>query len=446
LGIAASLELPSLIMTSAFGSVSWHFAPDGTVIAAATAVVLLTCVAFGLAPSLHATTNDVASVLKTGDAASQAASGRRLRGTLLSLQVAVSLLLLVNAGLIANGIQRGEDANPGFATHDVGVLTVELPGTFDTLRRAAFVNQFVRDGRTLPGTSVAFANAEPLGVGHGTSFRLPSDAATRVRTAGAFDVSPGFLDLIQLPIVAGRDLQPADGDAAILVNQALAKSLWPGENPLGQVIIDGVERRVVGVVKDARMYRLGSVDGAMFRPIARGALPKVLTRPSSPAVTQALTAIATRIEPRAVVHVDSIAGNIDRQLGGLRVVALLAGILGLIALVMAGVGVFGVFAYVVQQRTREIGIRTALGASWLDVSALVLRDSARSVLTGLGAGLLLSVGVARIISSELYGASPFDWRTLGALAGLLAVAGVAATFVPIRRATRVDPVVALRGD
>jgi len=446
LGISASLELPTLIMTRAFGSVSWHFAPDATVIAAATAVVLLTCLAFGLAPSLHATSNDVTSVIKAGDGGGQARSRRRLRGTLLALQVAVSLLLLVNAGLVANGIQRGEDSNPGFATHSVGVLTIELPGGVDSLRRAAFVNQFEHDSRVVPGIRVAFGSVEPLGAGRATSFRLPSDAATRVRMVGAFDVSPGFLDLIQLPIVAGRDLQPVDGDGAVLVNQTLAQALWPGENPLGQVIIDGVERRVVGVVKDARMYRIGAVDGALFRPIARGTLPKILTRPVSPAITEALSAIATRIEPRAIIHADSIAGNVDRQLGGLRVIALLAGALGFIALIMASVGVFGVFAYIVQQRTREIGIRTALGASWIDVSALVLRDSARSVMIGLGVGLVLSLGVARIISSELYGASPYDWRTLVALASLLASAGAAATFVPIRRATRVDPVVALRSD
>src|SRR5262249_49367455 len=149
---------PALIMTSAFGSVSWHFAPDAGVIAASTGVALLTCIAFGLAPSLHATSNDVASVLKTGDAGSYAGSGRRLRGTLLALQVAVSLLLLMNAGLIANGIQRGANANPGFATRSVGVVTVELPGTFDTVRRAAFVNRFVRDSRAIPGMSIAFAN------------------------------------------------------------------------------------------------------------------------------------------------------------------------------------------------------------------------------------------------------------------------------------------------
>ncbi len=446
LGVWASFVFPSAIMTRVFGAVSWHFTPDAAVIAAATGLIGLTCIAFGLAPSLHATSADVAVVLKSGDVGSRATSGRRLRGALLATQVAVSLVLLVNAGLLARGIQRGHDSNPGFSSHGIGVVTVELPGSFEPARREAFIRQLMYDGRGLPGVNVAFASAAPLGPPHGAHFRLPGEPETRGRFSDAFDVSPGFFGLLGLPIVAGRDFEATDGTDVVLVNQSLAASLWPGVNPLGQIIVDGVERRVVGVVKDASMYRLGIVEGALFRPIAPRALPTVLTRPATPAVTQALAAIAARIEPRATIHADSIATDVDRQLGGLRVVAVLAGLLGGIALVLASVGVFGVFSYVVQQRTREIGIRTALGASRGTVTALVLRDSSRSVFAGLGVGLVLSIGVSRIISSELYGATALDWRLLGGLAALLALAGAVATFVPVRRATRVDPVVALRSD
>ena len=444
IGVSVSYVLPAAIMTRVFGSVSWRFTPDAVVIAAATALVLLTCIAFGLAPSLHATSADVALVLKTGDAGSRASTGRKLRGSLLALQVAVSLLLLVNAGVLANGIQRGRDTNPGFATHGVGVLTVELSGSPDSARMEGFVRQIMHDGQGLAGVNVAFASAAPFGPSHGAHVRLPGEPETRARWSDVFDVSPGFFGLLGLPIVAGRDLQSTDGEDAVLVNQSFASMLWPGENPLGQVVNDGVERRVVGVVKDASMYRLGIVEAALFRSIGRRSLPTILTRPSTPATAQALAAIAARIEPRATIHVDSVAANIDRQLGGLRVVAVLAGILGLVALFLASAGVFGVFAYVVQQRTQEIGIRTALGAPAASVMALVLRDSSRAVFAGLGIGLLLSLGVSRIISSELYGATAFDWRIFGALAGVLALAGMAATFVPVRRATRIDPVVALR--
>src|SRR5262249_1585553 len=139
-------------------------------------------------------------------------------------------------------------------------------------------------------------------------------------------------------------------------------------------------------------------------------IPTTLTRPVTPATTQAVAALAARIEPTATIRPDSVAGNIDRQLGGLRGVTVLAGIFGLIALVLATVGVFGVFAYVVQQRTREIGIRVALGASSARVTGLLVGDSSRALLAGLASGLLISIGASRVISSELYGASGFDVR------------------------------------
>src|SRR5262249_51689229 len=149
-----------------------------------------------------------------------------------------------------------------------------------------------------------------------------------------------------------------------------------------------------------------------------------------------LSASAARIEPRATIHPDSVAGNIDRQLGGVRVVSVLAGILGLIALVLAAVGVFGVFAYVVQQRTREIGLRIALGASSARVAGLLVGDSSWALLAGLASGLVMSIGASRVISSELYGASGFELRVFAGVAVLLTAAGAAATVVPARRASR----------
>jgi predicted permease len=446
IGVSISYALPSIIMTRAFGGVSWRFTPDASVMIATTAIVLLTCIAFGLAPALHATIHDVSLVLKTGDTGSRGPSGRRLRGTLLALQVAVSVVLLVSAGMLASAIRRAHDTNPGYATHDVGALTIDLRGDYDPTRREAFVRQLMHDGRAIPGLQIAFTSAAPLGAPHGARFRLPGDAETRARGSEAFDVSPGFFALLGLPIVEGRDLLPTDGDDAVIVNQSLASSLWPGEGALGRIVNDGIDRRVVGVVKDAAMYRVGVVQGALFRPIDPRSMPMMLTRPVTPATTQALAALAARIEPRATIHPDSVAGNIDRQLGGLEVVTVLAGILGLVALVLATVGVFGVFAYVVQQRTREIGIRMALGASSARVTGLLVGDSSRALLAGLATGLVISIGASRLIASELYGASGFDVRVFAGVAVLLTVAGAAATVVPARQASRVDPVVALRSE
>jgi ABC-type antimicrobial peptide transport system permease subunit len=247
-----------------------------------------------------------------------------------------------------------------------------------------------------------------------------------------------------MPIVAGRDIEASDGDEAVLVNQAMARNLWPGESALGKVIIDGGERRVVGVVRDASMYRLDRVENVLFRPIDRTRVPVMLIRSSSPAVTQLVTAAAERIDPRVHVRVDSIAANVERQLGSLRTIAALAGVLGLIALVLATVGVFSVFAYFVQRRTREIGIRTALGASPTRVVMLVLRDTGRAIVAGIAIGLVAAIGVARLMQSELFGASAFDPVVFAATALLLAAAGAVATYVPARRAARIDPMLALR--
>jgi predicted permease len=446
IGASAAYAAPTIIMTRAFGGVSWRFAPDALVMSATMALVLLTCIAFGLAPALHATRVDVSLALKSGDADSHATSGRRLRESLLALQVAVSLVLLVSAGVLASAIRRSHDSNTGYATHDVGVLTIDLPGVEGATRREAFARQFTRDASGVSGVRVAFASAAPLASGHGARVRLPGDPETRANAADAFDISPGFFELLELPIVEGREFQPTDGDDVALVNELLGRQLWPGESPLGHVVNDGTDRRIVGVVKDASMYRLGTIQGALFRPIDEGAIPTILTRPLNPSTTQSLNALAIRIEPRATIHVDSIAGNLDRQLSGVRVVMMLAGILGLIALVLATVGVFGVFAFVVRQRTREIGIRMALGASAVSVMMVVLREASRALVAGLGIGLTLSLGASRLIASELYGATGLDWSVLGGLAALLTLAGAAATLVPARRAARVDPVVALRTD
>jgi len=249
-----------------------------------------------------------------------------------------------------------------------------------------------------------------------------------------------------MPIVAGRDIEPSDGDDVVLVNQSMARSLWPGESALGKVIVDDRQRRVVGVVRDASMYRLDRVEDVLFRPIDRTRVPVMMIRSSSPAVTQLVKAVAERIDPNVRLRVDSVAANVERQLGSLRAIAALAGVLGLIALVLATVGVFSVFAYFVQRRTREIGIRTALGASTTRVVALIVRDTGRAIVAGIVVGLAAGIGAARLLQSELFGASAFDPTVFAAVALLLASAGVVATYIPARRAARIDPMSALRQD
>jgi hypothetical protein len=308
--------------------------------------------------------------------------------------------------------------------------------------------QLMAATRPNAGTALAFAGQTPLDMQWPAArFRLPGESPRTRHVTLAMDVSKEVPPFLGMPIVMGRGLVDSDGDDAILINESMARTYWPDENPVGKTVIERIERRVVGVVRDASLSRLDRVEPTMFRPIEATQVPVMLVRASlerSRATIRTMSAVAERIDPRVRVSVDSIAGNLDRQLEGLRTSAVLAGILGVIATVLACVGVFGVFAYVVQQRTREIGVRTALGAPASRVVTLLLRDSMRSLVAGLVVGAAAAIAVARILASELYGASPFDPIVLAGAALLLTAAGLMATLAPARRAAQIDPLIALR--
>jgi predicted permease len=445
LGLVIALVLPGALMTQINGPLSLRFTPDALVITVALVLVTMSCVAFGLAPALHATRAGVSAVLKSGPAPEERSSSRvSLRGTLLAIQIAISLLLLVNAGVLVRGIQRGRESDLGFRSHGVTMLSFDLSASYVPARISAFSRQLMTETRAVGGPTIAFSSSAPLDRSQFVRFRLPGESTKQNHVATAVGISNGFLDLLGIRIVAGRDFAEADGEDAVLVNESMARDVWPGENALGKTLIDSVERRVVGVVKDANLLRIDRIDHLILRPIGNRGVPVMLVRDASPAIAQSVAAVAARIDSRVRVRVDSVPAGVERQLGDLGMVATLAGVLGLIALVLASIGVFGVFAYVVQQRTREIGIRTALGASSARVIGLMLRDSARSILAGVVIGFAAAIGVSRLLRSELFGATPFDPIVFGATALVLTVAGAMATFIPARRAARVDPITALR--
>ncbi|HEX8942189.1 MAG TPA: ADOP family duplicated permease [Gemmatimonadaceae bacterium] len=447
IGLVIALVLPGALMTQINGPLSLRLMPDALVIGIALALVTLSCLAFGLAPALHATRAGVSAALKSGAEPMRRSPSRpSLRGSLLAIQIAISLLLLVNAGVLIRGIQRGRGSDLGFRSRDVNLLYFDLPPSDIPSRTRSFSRQLVMESRSSAGAAIAFASSAPLGGAQYARFRLPGESAKESHVTATLDISKGFLDVLAIPVVAGRDLIESDGDDAVLVNESMARDVWPGQSALGKIVIDTIERRVVGVVRDANLIHIDRVDHLMIRPVGARGVPVMLVRGASPAIIQSVAAVAERLDSRVHVRVDSVAANVDRQLGDLGVIATLAGVLGLIALVLASVGVFGVFAYVVQQRTREIGIRTALGASPRRVITLMVRDSARSIVAGIITGFAAAVGVSRLLQSELFGATPFDPVVFGAIAGVLAVAGVLATFVPARRAARIDPTIALRDE
>jgi ABC-type antimicrobial peptide transport system permease subunit len=232
----------------------------------------------------------------------------------------------------------------------------------------------------------------------------------------------------------------------------MARFYWPEGDAVGRSFFGGGSNRsleIIGVVKDAHIDKLDLIEPLFFQPMtgARGdQFPKLLFQSRQPSTSAAVTAVIQQLEQRARVDVTPLQDRVDERLAELRFAPLAASILGIFGLLLATVGMFGVFGYVVRQRTREIGVRMALGARHADIIRVVLLGNSRAVVGGLAAGILGAVGASQVLRSSLYGLSPLDPVTYGGVAILLCAAALAASFVPARRAARLDPVRALRSE
>lgn len=289
-----------------------------------------------------------------------------------------------------------------------------------------------------------------------TTVRVPGAPESREDDALRFEVSAGYFDTLRIPIVAGRNFEPADRNRDVaLVSESIARRLSSHGSALGQRVLMGTgskgagaqtDLEVVGVVKDVSAY-YGNVTAAfptIYTPIAGRTIPRLLVRHLDSGVTQAMGAFVQRIEPRTRLTVTSVAESLDKRFAQSRVGAWVAGVLGLLSVCLAGLGVFSVFAYTVEQRTSEIGIRLALGARPAQVVGTLVATNSGALLAGLGVGIAGALAATRIIRSLLNGLSPFDPIAYVSVAAVLTIIAVAATIVPARRATRIDPIAALR--
>jgi len=425
----------------------FDFTPDATVLTYTVGIAGAACVVFGLAPALHATGGDLAGALKSGRV--MTAARLPLRSLLLAVQVTLSVVLLVAAGLLVRGIQHARTQDPGFTVNNVTVVSFDLPPrAYDPPRTRAL---FAEVDRALNGVSgietFGFAARQPLSNSRAmTRFRLPGEREDQERSMMVLDVSAGYFDVLRIPIVAGRAFDARDaGRQVVLVNETLARRYWPNQNAIGQTFLGGGRQPVaiVGIVKDAYLSGLDQVE-PMFYQLADGStMPKLLLRSNSKTVPAAVAAIVAGIDPRVRLQSAPLADTVDRHLASARVGAMLAAALGVFALSLATVGMFGVFAYIVQQRTQEIGVRMALGAQPRQVVQLVIAGSSRAVCVGLAVGLLAAGLGSRLLRGFLYGVSQFDPWAYASVAAILAVAGLAAGYVPARRAAHVDAMIAL---
>jgi predicted permease len=437
IGVALAYRIPSVLLANLVSQDRPPFAltPDVRVLAYAVALAMAACLCFGLAPALHGTRERAPG------------SRLRLRNLLLATQVALSVVLLAGAGLVLEDVRGLATRDPGFPIGEISVVEFEVPVEGLSEARLQALATGLETGLKAADLGVPFALTQLAPAGGAqlvVQLGLPGRPRQQQPLVANFHTTPGYFETLGIPIVAGRDLRAGE-TGAILVNQTLAERYWP-DGALGQTVdLLDAPHRIVGIARDTYSVGIDQVEPVLYRPFKPGALPPtILVRSRAPAVTGAIEAAAVRLEPGMRARTRPLSDNLDRLLDGPRLGAEVAGIFGIYALSLAAVGMFGVFAYAVQQRTKEIGIRMALGARPSQVIGLVLRGSSLAMLAGFLAGMVAAAASSRLLVEYLHEVSPLDVRTYVLVSAILAAAALAASYLPSRRAARIDPMAALR--
>jgi macrolide transport system ATP-binding/permease protein len=437
-----------------------NFSPNLTVLAYAFVISMITGVIFGLAPALQATKLNLTSALQ-GTAVSPRFSSSRLRSALVVTQVAVSLVLLISAGLLLRSLQRAQATDRGF--DPVQVLALSLDTTaqgYDSPRTVELYRQLTERLAAMPGVkSVGLASAIPFAGTQFTGIEIEDPGtklAGRSFQVNVNVVSPSYFQTLGIPLLRGRQFsgQEVTGSQSVaVVSKAMTDRFWPNQDPIGKHFKDNSSSyEIIGVASDISSIDLAEHDGPLVylpaqieRQTDKGGLTVLLKTGGNPSVLAGTARDVVRsLDKNLVVSVKQLEENLDSKLQPARTGAMFSGALSLLALLLAATGIYGVMAYFVTERTREIGIRVALGAQTSDVLKLVVRNGMRLALIGVVIGLTGSFALARLMSSFLLGVAPTDALTFAVVSvGLIAIALVAC-YIPARRATKVDPLVALR--
>ena len=448
---------------------------DWRVAGAAAALSLLTGLAFGLAPALSASRVDLAASIKTGSQRATGTAWTRLRACLIGAEVALTLVLVVSAGLLMKSLYGLAEARPGFRPESI--LTVRIsPNQASCRQRAACIalyDRLVRSARQVPGvTDAAVANAVPL---DGYRPTLAADVEGHPKTVDhpspllwLSAVTPGYIRMLRIPLLAGRDFEDADSDQAagvLLITVSTARHFWPAENPIGKHIRIAGEKKwrtVVGIVGDVRQYSLSQglpawVPGAVYMPYAQSAREDgqiiaamnllVRTRADTGRVAREIRDLAKEQDPDAPVGPvqrmeEVVSGSISDFRATIRIFISFAGA----AILLAAIGIYGLVSFWVTQRTFEIGLRVALGATRPGIVSMILAQGFRVALWGTAAGILAALAITRYLESLLYGVAATDLATFAAVSALVLAVALTATAFPAWRAARIDPVRSLRVD
>jgi predicted permease len=441
---------------------------DFTVLAFAVLIGIGSGIAFGVIPALRGARIELAPALRDGQRGTGDAQNRRLNDAFVIAQLALSLVLLIGAGLLLRSFSRLVAVDLGFRTENVLVGRIGLPWTlYQPPAIRIFVDRVLEGVAALPGVKAsAVSSNAPFSSGNDQQEVYVEGREIRpgepIPVTSVRSVTPGYFDAIGTPLFAGRPFGPADRDSSqlvVIVDESLAHRYWPDRSPLGARIALGKEpsgktewRTIVGVAKSIHHRRVDQApDHYVYQPIGQSAGPQfdlvVRAAGDRAALANAVRTVVKGIDPNVPLYdVHPLAEAVDRSLADRRLTNLLLTAFAGAALLLALIGIYGVMARSVVVRTREFGVRLALGASAAEVRGMVLREAA--ILVGIAAaiGLAGAVVVTRLLRGLLFAVDPFDPATFTLAAGGLGAVALAACYFPARRATRADPLDALRTD
>ena len=437
---------------------------DVSVFGFALAVSIVTGIIFGLAPALHATKLDLNEALKDSLRGSmESALGKSTRKVLVVAEVALSLMLLIGAGLLIKSFLRLQQMDLGFNPENVLAVQLELPDTTypEERQQTAFFQEALARLGSVPGVkSVGATTGLPLTLNlSGSDFRIeghPDPPAGQEMIIEKRSVSPGYFGTLGIPLLKGRDFSDrdkSDAPAAAIINAELARVYFPNEDPINKRISFDDRQSyisIVGIVGDVKQRGLDSnAKPEVYFPYLQAASPSmniVVRTTSSPlgAVASVKSQIQTIDKNLPIDDAETMQQLLSESTSGRRFNTLLLSLFAMLAVMLAMVGIYGVMSYSVTQRTHEIGIRIAVGAQTSDVFRIVIGQGMLLALIGVGLGLVGAFALTRLMTTMLFGVEPTDSLTFISLAALLIGVGLVACYVPGRRATRIDPLVALR--